>query len=96
MPNEIIQFSLQECFAGPIAGALLPHRVLTKIPPGNLKRMRTSRSCRRCIICFNGTNNFAVKKLLLHDNRKTEDGIILSIEQRTADPCKAGKIIAKK
>ena len=53
-----------------------------------------------CIICLTGTNNFSVKKLLLHDNGKTEDGIILSIEQRTADtaadPCKAGKIIAKK
>lgn len=52
------------------------------------------------IIRLTGTNNFAVKKLLLHDNSKTEDGIILSIEQRTADatadPCKAGKIIAKK
>ena len=47
--------------------------------------MRTSRSCRGCIICFYGTNNFAVKKLLLHDSGKTEDGIILSIEQRTAD-----------
>ena len=84
----------------PIVGALPPHRILTKIPPGNLKRMRISRSYRGCIICFYGTNNFAVKKLLLHDNGKTEDGIILSIEQRTADaavgPCKAGKIIAKK
>lgn len=52
------------------------------------------------IIRLTGTNNFAVKKLLLHDNGKTEDGIILSIEQRSADtaadPCKAGKIIAKK
>lgn len=65
-----------------------------------MKRLRTSRSCRGCIICFSGTNNFAVKKLLLRDSGKTEDGIILSIEQRTADatadPCKAGKIIAKK
>lgn len=62
--------------------------------------MRTSRSCRGCIICFNGTNNFAVKKLLLRDNSKTEDGIILFIEQHSADaaadPCKAGKIISKK
>ena len=48
------------------------------------------------IIRLTGTNNFAVKKLLLRDSGKTEDGIILSIEQRTADPCKAGKIIAKK
>ena len=62
--------------------------------------MRTSRSYRRCIIRLTGTNNFAVKKLLLRDSGKTEDGIIFSIEQRaadaTADPCKAGKIIAKK
>ena len=62
--------------------------------------MRTSRSCRGCIIRLTGTNNFAVKKLLPRDNSKTEDGIILSTEQRTADaavgPCKAGKIIAKK
>lgn len=48
------------------------------------------------IIRLTGTNNFAVKKLLLCDNGKTEDDIILSIEQRTTDPCKAGKIIAKK
>ena len=62
--------------------------------------MRTSRSCRGCIICFYGTNNFAVKKLLLRDSGKTEDSVILFIEQRTADaaadPCKAGKIISKK
>ena len=52
------------------------------------------------VIRLTGTNNFAVKKLLLHDNGKTEDGIILSIEQCTADattnPCKADKVIAKK
>ena len=52
------------------------------------------------IIRLTGTNNFSVKKLLLRDSGKTEDGIILSIEQRTADtaadPCKAGKIISKK
>ena len=52
------------------------------------------------IIRLTGTNNFAVKKLLLHGNGKTEDGIILFIEQHSADaaadPCKAGKIILKK
>ena len=65
-----------------------------------MRTSRSCRSCRGCIICFNGTNNFSVKKLLLHNDSKTEDSVILSIEQRAADaaadPCKAGKIIAKK
>lgn len=100
MPNEIIQNGLQERFAAPLP-EFYRRIVFWQDPDREFEKDASKPELPGvCIIRLTGTNNFSVKKLLLHNDSKTEDSVILSIEQCTADattnPCKADKVIAKK